>query len=333
MATKRTDIVPPLTEELTDEERAAREQEERGTIPEQQAAPEAEPEKPKEPKPVETKTVPYDRFHELNEEHKAAKREAAELREKWARLEERQRLVQEAQQRLAQEQQRPKGPARPDETVDPIGAQLWDRDRRLEQLEQRNQQLEQQVGQVSQFTQQQQQVGQFQTWLTMDENAYRVQKPDYDMATQHLRQRMQEFAQGIGVPDQEINTVISQLAYWVADAARRTGKSPANEYYRLAQVWGYAGPQPAPNGNGNGQQQQTAPAKPSPTETLRQVQKGQALQGLNRGPAQSDDNVNWTTMTAQDWNNMSDDEFASRLADPKQRPYIERAFARLEGVG
>ena len=95
--------------------------------PEQQPAPEQAPaEKSAEEKPHE-EAVSYQRFQELNETNKKLQQELSEQREFRARLDERSRLIKEhneAQQRQAEAAAR--AAQRPDQNIDPVGAELFD---------------------------------------------------------------------------------------------------------------------------------------------------------------------------------------------------------------
>jgi hypothetical protein len=323
----------PAEQAAVDAERAGQQQpadvsRETSAEPAAEAAPEqAQPDKGKPAKGKAPDAVPYSRFHETNEEKKLAQRERDELRERWARLEERAAMAREAQQRIEQAAQRPQPPARPDENVDPYGAQLWDRDRRIEELVSQQQQLAQQFQQHQQGLQQTQaamqqgqQFSEFQSWLQNDVAAYRMQKPDYDAAATYAQQRMIEWASTFAPPE-EVANIVNGLAAWAAQRSRASGRSAADAFYSLAHTMGYTGPKPAP---GNGAPQSRAQA------TLEQVQKGQQHQGLSRAPAENDDNTNWSTMGAKELADMDDEAFAVAWADPKQRAKLEQVFRRLE---
>lgn len=327
-----------LTEELGPEDQAALDAEQRGEAPEQPEQPEGQPQAQLQTNPEAQQqaeqaaekgkgkkkpdVIPYDRFQEVNERARAAEAQAAELREKWARLEERQRLAQEADQRMQQAAQQAKQPQRPDPAIDPVGAELWDRDQQIAELRSTLQQVQQGLGQTAQTVQQQAQIQDFQNWIQGDVQTYRVQKPDYDQRAQVAMQKMLDYATSIGAPPQEAQLVVQQLANWIAQTTRRNGSSAAEAYYRFSDMIDPRTAAPA-------QGQPAAPAGKA-AETLRQVQKGQQFQGLSRVPAENDDNRNWANLSAADLAEMSEDEFLARYQDPKTRPALEAAMRRLD---
>lgn len=330
-------IVTGLEEDLSPEDQAALSAEEEGQAPPE---PEAQPEGPEgqpqaqiqtgpeaqaaaeERKPAKKKVpdvVAYDRFKEVNERAKAAEAQAADLREKWARLEERQRLAQEADQRMRQASEQAQRPQRPDPAIDPVGAELWDRDRRIEMLEQNLIQVQQGLGQTAQSLQQQAQFQDYQSYIAQDVNHFRMQKPDYDQRAQVATQKLLDFAKSVGAPEQEAQLVVAQLANFIASKARQNGMSAADAFYRFSEMVDPRGTVPA---------QQQAPSRAA--ETLRQVKEGQKFQGLSRVPAEGQDTKNWANLTAADIAEMSEDEFLARYQDPNTRPALEAAMRRLD---
>ena len=323
-----------LDEPLDAGEQAALNAEQQGQItekvpaqqpPEGQPAPDAA--KGAEKPPVQAKVpeaVPYERFREVNEARQREGAQLAEMREKWARLEERAKLAREADERIQREAAKA---TRPDETIDPHGAALWDRDQRIAQLEQNFQQLQQGLGQTSQQMQAQNEWNNYTTWVRDDVAAVQREKPDYNQAAQYVTQRIVAFAQALGADEEKQQAFVGALTDMATRTARVYGKSPAAAYYDLAKSLGYTGAAPT-----------TTQTQPSAAEVARlkleQAQKGQAMQGLNRAPNEIEDNMNWTTLGAKDLAEMDEDEFAARWADPKQRPILERLFSRLEmGAG
>jgi hypothetical protein len=326
---------PLLTEEdqLTTEEQQATEAEAAPPSPVQPPAEEAAPpvypgQPPQPPKAKKTpeQAIPYERFKEVNEESKRKDRELADMRERWARLEERSRLAQEAQQRFEQQQQveaqKPKGPPRPDDKVDPYGAELWDRDRRIDQLTSQLEQIQQNLGSTAQQMQQSSQLNDFNLWLTNDISTYRQRQPDYEQAAQHARQARVGFWQSVGLPPEQAEVIVNNEALAIAYAARQNGKSAAQAYYDAAKVMGYTGA--AQNG---------APAAPpSAQDKLAQLKKGQAAQGLSRAPILDDSNANWSNLTAQQLADMDENDFVEALQDPQRAKQMNAALERLEGL-
>jgi prefoldin subunit 5 len=291
--------------------------------PEQAAKPEAKPKK------VPEEAVPYERFKQIWDEAKGKDQELAALRERWARLEERQNLAREAQERLEQqqlaEQQKAKIPPRPDETIDPYGAQLWERDRKIEALSSKLEELSSGLGQTTQQLNQSSQMNDFNLWLTSDINAYRAKQPDYEQAAQHARQARLTFWQSVGIPLQQAEAIVNNEALAIAFAAKQNNKSAAQAYYDAAKTMGYQGAAPT---NGNG----AAAAPPSAQEKMAQLKRGQAAQGLSRAPVLDDNNANWSALTAQQIADMDENDFVEALQDPQRAVQINKALERLEGV-
>src|SRR5215469_7607805 len=297
--------------------------------PPDEALPPPYPGQPQQAKPKRTpeQAVPYERFKEVNEESKRKDRELSEMREKWARLEERANLAREAQSRFEQQQaldaEKAKVPAKPDETIDPYGAQLWERDRKIDALTQRLESMAQNFGQTTQQVQQSAQLNDFNLWLTNDINSYRTRQPDYEQAAQHARSARITFWQSVGLPPEQAEAIVNNEALAVAYAARQNGKSAAQAYYDAAKTMGYTG---APNGAA------PAAAPPSPQERLAQVKKGQAAQGLSRAPVFDDQNANWSNLTAQQIADMDENDFVEALQDPQRAKQVNAALERLEGL-
>jgi len=297
--------------------------------PEQAAPPEAHPPKKKLPED----SVTYDRFKEVNEENKRKDRELSELREKWARLEERSNLAREAQARYEQEQQaaatRAKIPEKPDPAIDPYGAQLWERDRQIEALGKRLEEVTTGLGQTNQQLQQSSQLNDFNLWLTNDITNYRARQPDYEQAASHARTARMGFWQSVGLPPEQAEAIVNNEALAIAYAAKQNGKSAAQAYYDAAKVMGYqAGAAPAPNGA-----PAPAPAAPpTPQEKMAQLRKGQAAQGLSRAPVLDENNANWSALTAQQIADMDENDFVEALQDPQRAQQINKALERLEGL-
>jgi hypothetical protein len=292
-----------------------------------QVLPAGQPGQQPKPKRTPEQAIPYERFREVNEDSKRKDKEISELREKWARLEERANLAREAQARFEQQQhadaERARVPTRPDDKVDPYGAELWERDRRIDALTQRLEQMAASFGQTTQQVQQSAQLNDFNLWLTNDINHYRARQPDYEQAAQHARNARITFWQSVGLPPEQAEAVVNNEALAVAYQARQNGKSAAQAYYDAAKMMGYTG---APNGAA------AAATPPSPKDKLAQVKKGQAAQGLSRAPVFDDQNANWSNLTAQQIADMDENDFVEALQDPQRAKQMNAALERLEGL-
>jgi hypothetical protein len=162
---------------------------------------------------------------ELVEEKRELSRQLAAERERFARADERRIAREEAE--AASRQQEPSGPPsrlgpRPDDYLDPIGADLWDANRRTEMLEHR-------------FAEQQQNAEQneFARWVENDAERFKAQHPDYDQAAAHAYQFRLDYWLKLGLPEAHARVIVDREAVATATIARRTGKSAAEGFYQL----------------------------------------------------------------------------------------------------
>src|SRR5271156_31432 len=110
----------------------------------------------------------------------------------------------------------------------------------------------------------------------------------------------------------------------MAKSAQASGQSIAEIGYQIAKDFGYPGQQAAGRGNANGV---------SPNEKLNQVRRGQAVRGLggNRPGSGAEGFTSLRNLTPTQLAEMSDDEFASYMADPKSAKDMEYSLARYDG--
>lgn len=342
LATMQSLIAEP-GEEMSDEETAALAGEE--AVPEPIEDPEpvvVDPEEPKEVKadvPVPTEPEIKDpkapegdegeedgrlnkRVRQLVEERKAAEKEAQELRERFARVDERQKYIQEqrdAEARVeeARLQQQRRLQERPDETIDPQGAQIWDLKEQVKQESAQRAALQQQV--EARFNQStvDNDVARFQQALNSDIVAAKIKNPDYmEAATYATQERAKIWAQLGYTPEQALE-LVNQEALAIAKRAIDVGQSPTDIYYGLAKQWGF-------KGNGG------APAATSPQaktqEKLQQIAAGSKATGFGPTPnvQDSEEGVDIRNMTALDIGKMSEERFTYLSNHPDKR--IKQAF-------
>jgi hypothetical protein len=191
------------SETLTDEDKAALDAEERGET--------------YEPEPE----VPL----ELVEEKRELARQLAEERERFARLDERRIAREEAE--APNRQQAPAGPPsklgpRPDDYLDPIGADLWDANRRTEMLEQR---FEEQQRAAEQ--------NEFARWVENDATSFKAQHPDYEQAAARAYQFRVDYWTKLGLPEAHARVIVDRESYASAVVSRVNGKSAAEGFYEL----------------------------------------------------------------------------------------------------
>lgn len=318
----------PMLEEtgdaLTDEEKVAAAAEEAGTAV--TPAPEGEEEQPEGQvaEPAETadgkgkgkppKVIPYDRFQEVVGERNQTKqqleqvnRELAEQRERWGRLDERQRLATEAQQRATQAAAAAeRAKLRPDPDVDPSGARAWDDAQTVADLRQQVGQLQQFVTGRSQELQgwaQQQELG---NWVTAQANLGRQKYAYYDQAIDFARDTRKKMWMSVGHNEQSAASIVANEEAALVQSARQAGISLADAVMNMTTQWGFKPPTNGaakPNGvNGNAK--------------LDQIAAGQRVQGLGRtqsaeSPAQLP------------WQQMDDQAFAQFIVGLEDNDYLE----------
>jgi hypothetical protein len=195
------------SELLTDDDKAALDAEEHGYEPEPQAAPGA-----------------IERTRDLENQ-------LAAERERVARLDERRIAAEEASapRRPQQPQEPPSqlGP-KPDDYLDPIGAELWDVRRESELIRMRLDE-QQRTAEMNEFSR----------WVDNDAASFKAQHPDYQAAVDHAyRFRLNHWI-GLGLAEQHARAIVDQEALATARLARQNGKSPASQFYALAKQVGY----------------------------------------------------------------------------------------------
>lgn len=273
------------------------------------------------------KAVPYERFDELNLLNKELKRQLDELnpvREKWARLEERQKVA--AETRAAQEAAEAEAKRQreaPDPEIDPVGHRLWQTEQTLQQVLAQNAYNQQQL---QQFAQQRNAVDQntdMNLWLNSQVPLARSLVPDYDNRVDFARAtRTGMWSHIYTMPNgQKIQLFNEQDAAKITEGeevvlttrARMMGIPLHMVVNTLADLWGY---KPAANGNGTAPRQVQGQLMPSGNERLEQIRAGQAVQGLGR--IQSGEQAG-----AQGWQTMSNDEFKAFVGNMGEDQYIE----------
>jgi hypothetical protein len=226
------------SELLSDDDKAALAAEERGE------AYEPEPEPPPE-------------AIEKNRELSEAEQEAA-----W-RADERMKAARETEEYASRQQPPTEPPSRlgprPDDYIDPIGADLWDtrRDTELLRLQLEGQQAERQRVE-------------FTNWVQQDASQFRAEHPDYDQATAHAYAFRVEYWKGLGLDDARARRIVDQEAMATATLARQGGKSAAARFYELAKQVGYqssGAQQPVARGQVR-QRQPTPRGKPQPRQAV-----------------------------------------------------------------
>lgn len=303
--------------------------------PEQQPA-----EQPAEQPPEETahqEAVPYDRFRAVNEQKSALEKELAEHREFRTRLDERQKIIEQANQQTAlqQEQQR-RLAERPDATIDPVGAELYDLRTQQALLIQNNQALQSQLQNFGQTYNNNQEQQVFSNWVTQEANTYHGTDPEYFNAAKYAADKRIGFWKQIApnAPVGLAEKLVEGESILIARLAQQYGGQFAPTVAQLARDWGY-GPAPAPaQRNGNGARA-AAPRPATPqAQRLQQVQQGQRLQGLGAVPAggQANGAAGYRNYSAADIANMPEREFMAAMANPQTAAELKYAMNRADGL-
>lgn len=274
-------------------------------------------EAPKDPKA----TVPYGKYSrerkKARAELDALKKQLAERDEKWARGDERLRLLSEALQAQPQQEQpaEPEDPE-PDPNEDIIGWANWsrrERERQAKTIDDLRGGVQQSQS-AMQATAAEQQIRET---YQADAMAFAKEKPDFVQAYIHMISTRANMLVAQGYPEPQVRQILRNEEKDLVQQALQAGKRPAAHIYEMAKFFGYA-PTPAAaaaaqNGAAapqNGAQNGAAPARtPSVVEEIERIQRGQAagksLSGTG-GAAQE--------LTVEALANMNDREFEALYA-------------------
>jgi hypothetical protein len=248
--------------------------------------------------------VPLRKLREEEDRRKNVETERDQLKEQFARADERLRLLFQAQQQGQQKEQAP-----PDKAQDPLGFMEWQQTQ-IDKLasEQRAQQ---------QSYQQQAQINAVDTAYKQAWGTFADKTPDALDAYQHFVTVTAGYLEMQGVPSDRINALVENEERKITVAAMQRGVNPAELIYEKAKAFGF---QPKPVVT---QQQKNDEAAQKAEADIERRQKGAAAAkslstaGGTRGGQ---------SVTALDLASMSDDEFAevrAKLGD--------KAFNKIMG--
>jgi hypothetical protein len=289
-------------------------------------APAQEP--PAEQPPPAEETRADKRIRQLLAERQAAVQERDQLREQWARLDERTKQVKEAREAAERAQQQQQIDEK--RAIDPVGAELDATKQQLQELLAWKQQQEQNFQQLQQGIQVDRQQQDFNNWVVAEAQSYSRQQPDYADAARHAAEWRIQWWQELGLPPDQARQMVIHESNLLAQISRQSGKPFAPVIYKLAQSVGY---RPAGNLNGNGNTGAAPAAAVTNAAKLLQAQRGQAMQGLSRVPsAGTESKTDYRNYTAADLARMSEAEFARAKADPKAWADLQYAMAREDGL-
>ena len=216
------------------------------------------------------KFVRHGAFHQERERRKAVEKELNDLREKYARGDERLKLLNEAMQArpaAAAQPETPLAPPSPDEDIFGYAKHL---EKQIEELkngftqETTRQRQEREVGEV---------IRDYQS----DLNRFASAEPTFADAFRHVMQsRTAEYA-ALGVPEAQIQQALQQDEFQIALEARKAGVSPAERIFQIAKARGFApkAAEPAPA---------AVPAE-TPAQKVERVAAGQAGPGKSLSAA------------------------------------------------
>jgi hypothetical protein len=254
------------------------------------AKPDAAAEAPK-PKQADN-VVPVERLQEVI-------RERNELRERWARLDEKGKIAAQIQQQAAATAEAARIQAqRPDPDVDPAGARIFDLEQKLAQQDQKFQQFQNTFqGTTQQFNEHQARL-QLQQFENIDVQRALAEHPDYMNALAHLRNTRIALNQKLGYTAEQAAALWETEKNAYVAQAMQNGVSATAFAYEMSKAVGYQPPQ------ANG----AAPANGNGAARIQQLQNGQRMQGLGgKIPAADTDGMaNIDGMTAaqfDDWMN------------------------------
>jgi hypothetical protein len=311
--------------------------------PEQAPAPEPAPEEaPPQPQQPDahaqeqTEEVPYWRFKQLLDQNKQFSDELSQHREFRTRMDERQRLIQEANDqaaRLTAEQRR--AAERPDPNIDPVGAELYDvRQARLQDrglIEQLQSQL-QNFGQTYQSNQDQQQ---FADWVKNEANVYAANDQQYFPAAKYAADKRIGFWRSIApnAPVGLAEKMVEAESVMIARLSQQYGGKFAPAVAQLAREWGFNQQQGSRVNGAETGSRITQPATPQ-SQRLQQVQNGQRLQGLGAIPAGGNAGgaSSYRNYGPADIEAMSEREFMAALSNPQTAADLKYAMARADGL-
>ncbi len=313
-----------LNEDMTPEEQAAQDAEAQGVDTQHLKTNDdlrEQPDKGDAGKKGPPESIPYSRFQEVNERAKKVEQELdaerksnAEVRERWARIEERQNMAREAQQNAERARLVAENAAkRPDPDLDSAGARAWDAEQRAMSAEYQVRVLQQQ------FQNGQQQIGQqitqnaTEAYLNTDIARAQQLHPDYFDAYNHLEAMRIHQHQALGWSEADARQLWNLEAAGHIEAARRQGRSITDFVYSTAKELGY---QPKTNG-----QVRQAGSPASGGQRLAQIEAGQRVQGLGRVQSAESD-------ARQDWQAMDEKQFATYIAAMDETKFVEMSDTR-----
>jgi hypothetical protein len=215
---------------------------------------------------------------------------------------------------------------RPDPASDPFGAMAWDMNERFTQLEKQLQPLQEQIGQTAEQSRASREAMEFQAWAQGDVNTVRSRHEDYDGITTQLFQALHGLATSCGYDAAQAGQLLNTFVTALSSACRQKGVSAAENFYAMGkQLFAGGGAQTTPAFT-----RQRSPLAQATSE-LERLRSGQRLRGASGGTSLQPQN-RLGYLPPEQFDQLSDDEFARLAASPRAREVLDRNFRRLEGV-
>lgn len=126
--------------------------------------------------------------------------------------------------------------AEPDENDDPLGAMLH----KLNQVNSQVAALKTELTTEQQNNLLRQQFDQFTASVNKSKEAFEATTPDFKDAYAHIRAIRTEDLRAAGCPEKDINQILINDEFQLAQTAIQRGKNPAAEMYGMAKRYGYA---------------------------------------------------------------------------------------------
>lgn len=124
----------------------------------------------------------------------------------------------------------------PDENEDPLGAMLH----KLNQVNSQVAALKTELTTEQQNNLLRQQFDQFTASVTKAKETFETTTPDFKEAYAHIRALRTEDLRAAGCPEKDINQILINDEFQLAQTAIQRGKNPAAEMYSMAKRYGYA---------------------------------------------------------------------------------------------
>ena len=274
----KNQLASELEPEVPAEEIAEADEQPAEETPEEPVAEEKPKDEPKEEK--QEKFVPHQALHEERERRKQAQREAEQLRQNQAVLNDRVNQLWGVVQQPSQPQFRD-----PDKDPDP-----------LEAMKHNQQLLAKQAHEAAVWRQQQEQramqqdgVRRLAAWGAAQAQEYARENPDFQPAYEHLRGMRAAELQAMGFAGEELAAALWEDEMRLFDRCGRSGRNPAEVAFEMARAVGW---------------QPKAKEKPTAEQKIESLQKGAgAAKTLGGGGAQ------FGMPTPEQIANMGEEEF------------------------